>query len=70
MGLVAIGFVAFFYFLSTRLTAPTMSLLFAGLDPADSGKIVAKLDTMNVPYEIKGNGTQILVLTIKWPDCE
>ena len=61
MGLVAVGFVAFFYFLSTRLTAPTMSLLFAGLDPADSGKIVAKLDTMNVPYEIKGNGTQILV---------
>lgn len=61
MGIVAIGFVGFFYFLSVRLTAPTMSLLFAGLDPADSGKIVAKLDTMNVPYEIKGNGTQILV---------
>ena len=61
MGLVAIGFIGFFYFLSTRLTAPTMGLLFAGLDPADTGKIVAKLDTMNVPYELKGNGTQILV---------
>lgn len=61
MGLVAVGFVVFFYFLSTRLTTPAMGLLFAGLDPADSGKIVAKLDSMNVPYKLKGNGTQILV---------
>jgi len=61
MGMVIVGFIGFFYFLTTRLTAPTMGLLFAGLDPADSGKIIAKLDTMNVPYELQGNGTQILV---------
>lgn len=61
IGIVIIGFIGFFYFVTTRLTAPTMGLLFAGLDPADSGKIVAKLDAMNVPYELKGNGTQIMV---------
>jgi flagellar M-ring protein FliF len=61
IGIVVIGFIGFFYFVTTRLTTPSMGLLFAGLDPADSGKIVAKLDAINVPYELKGNGTQILV---------
>ena len=61
MGLVAVVVAGFFYFLATRLTTPAMTLLFAGLDPSESGKIVATLDNMNVPYEIKGNGTQILV---------
>lgn len=59
MVLVAAGFVAFFIYLTSRLTAPTMALLYAGLDPADSGKIISKLESMNVPFEVKGN--QIMV---------
>ena len=58
---VAAGFVAFFIYIATRLTTPGMTLLFADLDTADSGQIVAKLENMGVPYELRGNGNQILV---------
>lgn len=61
MTLVAAGFVAFFIYIATRLTTPGMTLLFGDLDTADSGQIVAKLENMGVPYELRGNGNQILV---------
>ena len=61
MTLVAAGFVAFFIYIATRLTTPGMTLLFADLDTADSAQIVAKLENMGVPYELRGNGNQILV---------
>ncbi len=61
MTLVAAGFIAFFIYIATRLTAPGMTLLFGDLDTADSGQIVAKLENMGVPYELRGNGNQILV---------
>jgi flagellar M-ring protein FliF len=58
---IGIGFIAFFAFLVSRLTGGEMSLLYSDLDPADSSKIVQKLDTMSVPYELRGNGSQIFV---------
>lgn len=61
IGIVTAGFIAFFMFLTSRLTAPTMALLYSGLDPADASKIVAKLENMSVPYELGSGGTQILV---------
>lgn len=61
IGLITAGFVGFFIYLTSRLTTPTMALLYAGLDPADGAKIVAKLETMSVPYDVRGGGTQILV---------
>ena len=61
MTLVAAGFIAFFIYIATRLTTPGMTLLFGDLDTADSGQIVAKLENMGVPYELRGNGNQILV---------
>ncbi len=61
IGLLTAGFVAFFVFLTSRLTSPTMALLYSGLDPADASKIVAKLDSMSIPYEISGGGTQVMV---------
>jgi flagellar M-ring protein FliF len=45
-----------FFFLTTRLTAPSMALLYSDLSVGDSGRIVAKLESMNVPHEIRGNG--------------
>ena len=62
---VGIGFIAFFTFLVSRLTGGEMSLLYSDLDPADSGKIVAKLDALAVPYELRGNGSQIYVSSDK-----
>ena len=58
---VAIGIVLFFIFLSARLNTTEMSLMFGDLDPGDSSKIVAKLESMGVPFELRANGRQVLV---------
>ena len=63
MGGVAIGLLVFFIFLSTRLNTTDMALLYSELDSGDSTKIVAKLESMGVPFEIKEGGGQIMVPT-------
>ncbi len=50
-----------FVFLTTRLTTPSMALLYGDLTMGDSGRIVAKLESMNVQHEIRGNGSAVLV---------
>ncbi len=57
------GIMGFFIFLMIRTSSPDMSLLFSQIDPADGGRILDKLKTMNVPTEVKGDGTQIYVPT-------
>ena len=61
LGAVAFALVAFFTFIVTRLASPGMTLLYSGLDPADSGQIVQRMDTQGVPYELRGDGSQIYV---------
>ncbi|MEJ2120799.1 MAG: flagellar basal-body MS-ring/collar protein FliF [Alphaproteobacteria bacterium] len=61
LGAVGIAGVAFFIYLSTRLSEPGMALLYAELDAKDSAQIVAKLETANVPFTLKAGGTQIYV---------
>jgi flagellar M-ring protein FliF len=63
IGLVLATTVGFFVFLSGRLATPSYGLLYGELDLHDSGQITQKLDAMNVPYQLKGDGTQILVPT-------
>ena len=58
---VAAGLIGFFIFLTARVTAPQMSLLYSGLETTDSSEIVAQLDSQQIPYEIRGNGAQIMV---------
>ncbi|HLJ20968.1 MAG TPA: flagellar basal-body MS-ring/collar protein FliF [Stellaceae bacterium] len=58
---VGAAMVAFFVFLTTRIATPAMSLLYADLDLKDSAQIVQKLDAMSVPYQLRGDGAQILV---------
>jgi flagellar M-ring protein FliF len=58
---VTIAMLGFFLFLSMRLTAPPMSLLYSGLDMNDSGRIVAKLEQMNIPFRLEADGGSILV---------
>ncbi|HXP76772.1 MAG TPA: flagellar basal-body MS-ring/collar protein FliF [Stellaceae bacterium] len=53
--------VAFFVFLTTRIATPAMSLLYSDLDLKDSAQIVQKLDALSVPYQLRGDGGQILV---------
>ncbi len=61
MGLVGVGFVAFFLFLTLRMTAAPMVPLFSDLALDDATKIVTKLDGMHVPYVLRGDGSTILV---------
>ncbi len=61
MGAVALGLVLFFVFLSQRLSTPDNAILFADIDPSESAKIVGKLEAMNIPYELRADGRQILV---------
>lgn len=60
-GGVVVSLLALFFFLATRLTTPNMALLYSDLSMSDSGRIVQKLETLQVPYEIRGNGTSIMV---------
>ncbi|WP_119422790.1 flagellar basal-body MS-ring/collar protein FliF [Desertibaculum subflavum] len=53
--------IAFVTYLGARMIQPPMSLLFGGLDTKEASELVAKLDGMRVPYELRGNGSQVLV---------
>lgn len=61
LGGVSIALVAFFAFIMMRVAAPPMALLYSGLPMSDSAEIVAKLDALKVPYELRGDGTTIMV---------
>ena len=58
---VAVGLVAFFVFVATRLATPPLGLLYNQLESVDSGQIIAHLQSQNIPYEARNNGTEILV---------
>jgi flagellar M-ring protein FliF len=53
--LLAVGLVAF------TVTRPTMGVLYAGLDDAEAGRILAQLQTMNVTHEVGGGAGVIRV---------
>ncbi|RWR08648.1 flagellar basal-body MS-ring/collar protein FliF [Paenirhodobacter populi] len=45
--------------LSAITSRPNMALLYAGLDPAQSGEIVAALEKQGVAYEVRGDSIQV-----------
>jgi flagellar M-ring protein FliF len=61
MAAVAAAVIAFFIYLTSRLTSPEMSLLYGDLDSQDSGQIVSRLEQMAVHYSLGPSGTEIFV---------
>jgi len=61
MGAVSIGLVIFFIFITTRLWTPSLSLLYADLDPAEASQIANELQGIGISHELTGGGTQVLV---------
>ena len=61
MGVVAVLMLGFFGFLILRATTPQLAPIYSGLTLDDSAAIVDELRTMNVPYELRGEGDTILV---------
>jgi flagellar M-ring protein FliF len=58
---IAAALIGLFIYLTMRVSAPTMALLYGDLETADSSQIVGRLEAMNVPFEIRNNGTQVYV---------
>jgi flagellar M-ring protein FliF len=58
---VAAALTAFFLYVAGVISQPSKSILFSGLETRDASAVTAKLDTMNVPYEVRGDGGTILV---------
>ncbi len=51
----------FFLFLILRLSASPMAPLYGHLESTDAGTIINRLESLKIPYELKGDGTLILV---------
>jgi len=60
MGAVVAGLIAFFLFVSTRISDSDMRLLYSDLELDESGRIVEQLDSMDVPYRVADGGSTIL----------
>lgn len=58
---VLVGLLVFFAFVSMRATSPSMALLYSELSTLDSSEIAAKLETVNIPYQISADGSQVSV---------
>ena len=61
MATVAVLMLGFFGFLIMRAQTPNMAPLYTGLSLEDSSAIVTELQTLNIPYELRGEGDTILV---------
>jgi flagellar M-ring protein FliF len=61
MAAVTLALVGFFAFLLLRVTSPQMSTLFTDLPVEDSNAIIKDLERQNIAYEIRNEGTTILV---------
>lgn len=59
LGGTVLGVVVVMFLLFQMASAPTYTTLVSGVDPAQTGKITAALDTQGVAYEIQNGGTAL-----------
>ena len=58
---VAAALTAFFLYTAGVISESPKSILFSGLESRDASAVTAKLDAMNVPYDVKADGGTIMV---------
>jgi flagellar M-ring protein FliF len=61
LGAVALGTLVVLILLMRMASAPSYATLLTGLDPAQTGKVTAALDTKGIGYELQNNGTALAV---------
>lgn len=61
MAVVAALMLGFFGFLVLRAQTPNLAPLYTGLSLEDSSAIVTELQTLNIPFELRGEGDTILI---------
>lgn len=59
----AVVLIGFFAFLAMRISSPVLTPLYTNVPMEDGAKIVSELDAQGIKYELRANGTQILVPT-------
>lgn len=59
----AVVLIGFFAFLALRISSPVFTPLYTNIPMEDASKIVAELDSKGIKYELRANGSQILVPT-------
>lgn len=69
LGGVALGTVVVLILLMRMASAPSYATLMTGLDPAQTGKVTAALDTKGIGYELQNNGTALAVEKGKTADA-
>lgn len=68
IGFAAVLIMGFLIFMMTRLASPDMRLLYAGLDQNETNQIATQLSAMNEEFEIRRNGTEVLVIADRVTD--
>jgi flagellar M-ring protein FliF len=58
---VAVTLIGFFAFVIMRMAAPQMTMLFSDLSLEDSGAIIKDLERQAIPFELRNDGTIIMV---------
>lgn len=61
MAVIGLGLMAFFSYIMMRANQSEMGLIFSQIDQTDAARIIDRLQSMGVPNEVKGDGTQIYV---------
>jgi flagellar M-ring protein FliF len=61
MGVVAVLMLGFFGFLVIRASSPQLAPLYTDLSLDDSSAIVQELQSMGVPYELRGDGDTVMI---------
>ncbi len=59
MGAVVLGLLMFFVFVSMRVSAPDMKVLYTDLTPQDSAAVAGKLEELQIRYQVSADGTRI-----------
>src|ERR1700753_1310702 len=61
LGVSSFAILAIAFLLLKVATAPSFAIMSSGLDPAQTGKMTAALDTAGIAYKVEGNGTSLAV---------
>lgn len=61
MAAIVLGLVVFFIFVSMRVSAPEMKLLYTDLSSADAGSIAAELEKNQIKFQVSNDGSRITV---------
>ncbi len=61
MAAIVLGLVVFFIFVSMRVSAPEMKLLYADLSSTDAGSIAAELEKNQIKFQVSNDNSRITV---------